>query len=67
MINKNAVIGNNCNISQFITVGSTGMIALAVGDEFYIGPNSCKNITIGTGCAIGAGSTLVKTFMIIVQ
>lgn len=35
MINKNAVIGNNCNISQFCMVGSTIEFAPTIGDNLY--------------------------------
>ncbi len=62
MINKKAIIGNNCNISQFCTIGAVGSIAPVIGDKCYIGPNSCiiENVNIGTGCVIGAGSIVVK-------
>lgn len=62
MINKNAVIGNNCNISQFCTVGSTTEFAPTIGDNCYIGPNSCiiGNVVVGNDACIGAGSIVVK-------
>ena len=62
MINKNTVIGNNCNISQFCTIGSNTNFAPVIGNNCYIGPNSCiiENVVIGNSVCIGAGSVVVK-------
>lgn len=62
IINKNSIIGNNCNISQFCTIGSTTNFSPTVGDNVYIGPNSCLvgNIKIGDNVVIGAGSIVTK-------
>lgn len=62
IINPSAIIGNNCNISQFTTIGSNHGKAAIIGDNVYIGPNVCivENVTIGNNATIGAGSIVVK-------
>lgn len=41
VINPTAVIGNNCNLSQFVTIGAIDGNAAEIGDNVYIGPNCC--------------------------
>ena len=55
-------IGNNCTISQFLTIGSMHDKAAEIGDNVYIGPNVCivENVKIGNNVTIGAGSVVVK-------
>lgn len=62
VVNPTAVIGNNCNLSQFITIGSNHHTAAVVGDNVYIGPNVClvENVKIGNNTTIGAGSVVTK-------
>lgn len=62
VINDTAVIGNNCNLSQFITIGSNHHKAAIIGDNVYIGPNVCivENVKIGDNVTIGAGSVVTK-------
>jgi serine O-acetyltransferase len=62
VINETTVIGDNCNLSQFLTIGSNHGKAATIGDCVYIGPNVCivENVTIGSGATIGAGSVVVK-------
>ena len=62
MINPNAVIGNNCNLSQFTTIGSNESKGAIIGDNTYIGPNVCivENVKIGCNVTIGAGSVVTK-------
>jgi serine O-acetyltransferase len=68
IINANAVIGNNCNISQGVTIGVSGRGEKrgtpVLGDEVYIGANSVVsgNITIGNEVLIGACSLVNDSF-----
>jgi serine O-acetyltransferase len=62
IINPTTVIGNNCNLSQFTTIGSNEGLAAVIGDNTYIGPNVCivENVIIGNNVTIGAGSVVTK-------
>jgi serine O-acetyltransferase len=58
-----ARIGNNVNLSQFVTIGSNHNKAAVIGDNVYIGP-SCvlvEDVVIGDNVTIGAGSIVVKS------
>lgn len=62
VINPTTIIGNNCNLSQFTTIGSNTNSAAVIGDNVYIGPNTCivENVKIGNNVTIGAGSVVTK-------
>ncbi len=62
VVNSTAIIGNNCNLSHFVTIGSNENHAAKIGDNTYIGPNVCivENVTIGNNVTIGAGSVVTK-------
>ena len=66
IINANAVIGNNCNISQGVTIGVSGRGnkrgVPTVGDNVYIGANAvvAGKITVGDNCMIAANSLVVR-------
>lgn len=62
VVNPTAEIGNNCNLSQFTTIGSNHNHAAKIGDNTYIGPNVCivEDVKIGNNVSIGAGSVVTK-------
>lgn len=55
-------IGNNCNLSQFLNIGSNEGKNAVVGDNVYIGPHVClvEDIHIGNNATIGAGAVVTK-------
>ena len=38
VINGNTVIGNNCNLLQFVTIGANHPGGAIIGDNVYIAP-----------------------------
>ena len=62
IVNSSATIGNNCNLSQFVTIGANDGKAATIGDNVYIGPSVCliENVTIGNNVSIGAGAVVTK-------
>lgn len=62
VVNPTTIIGNNCNLSQFVTAGSNEAKAAVIGDNVYIGPNCCivEDVEIGNNVTIGAGSVVTK-------
>jgi len=62
VVNQTAVLGNNVNLGQFVTIGSNKKRAATIGDNVYIGPNVCivEDVTIGSNSTIGAGAVVTK-------
>ncbi len=61
VINSGTTIGNNCNISQFLSIGTNTNSPAVIGNNVYIGPNVCivEGVHIGDNVTIGAGSVVV--------
>ena len=66
IVNQDCVIGNNCNISQGVTLGQTNRGKRAgsptIGNNVYIGPGAkiIGKISIGDNVAIGANCVVTK-------
>lgn len=62
VINGGTTIGNNVNISQFLSIGTNKHTPATIGDNVYIGPNVCivEDVKIGSGTTIAAGSVVVR-------
>ena len=60
IVNPRTTIGNNCNISQCVTIGTNHNTPAVIGDNVYIGPNVCivEDVHIGNNVTIGAGSVV---------
>ena len=66
IINSKAIIGNNCNISQGVTIGISGGDKRGVpiiGNNVYIGANAvvAGSIQIGDNVLIGANSLVTES------
>ena len=66
VVNPNAVIGKNCNISHGVTLGKANRGERkgypVIGDNVYIGPGAkiVGNVNIGNNVAIGANCVVTK-------
>jgi serine O-acetyltransferase len=66
VINPKAAIGENCNISQGVTIGIVNGGKKAgvptIGNRVYIGPGAkiVGSITIGNDVAVGANAVVVS-------
>lgn len=69
IINAKAIIGNNCNISQGVTIGVSGRGddrgVPCIGNHVYIGANATivGNISIGDYCIVAANSLVTSTVL----
>lgn len=61
VINGGTIIGNNVNISQFLSIGTNNSTPAVIGDNVYIGPHVSivEDVHIGSNSTIGAGSVVV--------
>ena len=62
VVNGTTKIGDNCNLSQFTTIGSNHGHAATIGNNVYVGPNVSivEDVIIGNNVTIGAGSVVTK-------
>ena len=62
VINGGTTIGNNVNISQFLSIGTNKHTPATIGDNVYIGPNVCivEDVKIGNDTIIAAGSVVIR-------
>lgn len=62
VINGGTIIGNNVNISQFLSIGTNKRTPATIGDNVYIGPHVSivEDVQIGSNTTIGAGSVVIK-------
>ncbi len=62
IVNPTAIIGNNCNLSQFSTIGGHTDPCAIIGDNVYVGPSVCvvNQVIIGSNSTIGAGAVVTK-------
>lgn len=62
VIHDKTIMGNNVNISHFVTIGSNFNTPATISDCVYIGPNSCivEDVIVGENAIIGAGSVVTK-------
>jgi len=62
VVNPTTIIGNNCNLSHFTTIGSNHGKAATIGNNVYIGPSVSivEDVLIEDNVTIGAGAVIVK-------
>ncbi len=62
IVNPRTIIGDNCSISHFVTIGSNHGTPATIGNCVYIGPNVSivESVRIGDNVTIGAGSVVTK-------
>lgn len=62
IINSKSIIGHDCNLSQFLTIGSNKGTPATIGNNVYIGPNVCiiEDVRIGNNVKIGAGTVVIN-------
>lgn len=62
VVSSTADIGKNCNLSNFVSMGSNYGKAASIGDNVYIGPSFSivEGVEIGDNVTVGTGSVVVK-------
>ena len=62
IVNPGTIIGNNCNLSQFVNIGASRNGPAVIGNNVFIMPSVCivDDVNIGNGVCVGAGAVVVK-------
>lgn len=62
VINGGTIIGNNVNLSHFVSIGTNHDAPAIIGDNVYVGPNVSlvENVRVGSNATIGAGAVVTK-------
>lgn len=62
VVNGGSVIGNNVNLSHFVSIGTNYDAPAIIGDNVYVGPNVSlvENVRVGSNATIGAGAVVTK-------
>lgn len=62
VINGGTIIGNNVNISQFLSIGTNKNTPPHIGNNVYIGPSVCivEDVKIEDNITIAAGTVVIK-------
>ena len=62
VVNGRTVIGNNVNLSQFLSIGTNHDTPAIIGDNVYIGPHVSlvEDVKIGNNSTIGAGAVVTN-------
>lgn len=62
VINRGTIIGNNVNVSQFLSIGTNKNTPAIIGDNVYIAPMTAivENVEIGFNSIVGAGAVVTK-------
>ena len=63
VINSRTIIGDNCNVSQFLSIGTNNNTPAVIGNNVYIGPHVSivEDVTIEDNATIGAGAVITKS------
>lgn len=65
VINGGTIIGNNVNLSHFVSIGTNNCTPAIIGDNVYVGPNVSivEDVRIGKNATIGAGAVVTKDIL----